>query len=55
MFIKDETNWLQTKGVPPNHRHYFCKSQQQCHPRARAVNPQGRFQSVTWLPKLVRT
>jgi hypothetical protein len=53
--MKDDTNWLQTKDVPPNRRHYCSKSQQQCHPRARAMNPQGRFQSVTWLPKPVST
>jgi hypothetical protein len=51
--MKDDTNWLQTKDVPPNHRHHCSKSQQQCHPQARAMNPQGRFQSVTWVPKLV--
>jgi hypothetical protein len=54
-FIKEDTNWLQTKDVPPNRRHCCSKSQQQCHPRARAMNPQGWFQSVTWLPKPVNT
>jgi hypothetical protein len=41
---------MQTKDVPPNHRHCCSKSQQQCHPRARAMNPQGWFQSVTHFP-----
>jgi hypothetical protein len=49
------TNWLQTKDVPPNRRHYCSKSQQQRHPQPRAMNPQGRFQSVTWLPKPIIT
>jgi hypothetical protein len=53
--MKDDTNWMQTKDVPPNCRHYCSKSQQHRHPRARAMNPQGRFQSVTWLPKPVIT
>jgi hypothetical protein len=53
--MKYDTNWLQTKDVPPNHRHYCSKTQQQHHPRARAMNPQGQFQSVTWLPKPVNT
>jgi hypothetical protein len=48
--MKDDTDWLQTKDVPPNHRHHCSKSQQQCHPRARAMNPQGRFQSVIGFP-----
>jgi hypothetical protein len=48
--MKDDTNWLQTKDVPPNRRHHCSKSQQQCHPRARAMNPQGRFQSVLGFP-----
>ena len=53
--MKNDTNWLQTKDVPPNHRHYYSKTQQQRHPQARDMNPQGWFQSVTWLPKLVDT
>jgi hypothetical protein len=53
--MKDDTNLLQTKDVPPNRRHYCSKSQQQRHPRARAMNPQGQFQSVTWLSKPVNT
>jgi hypothetical protein len=48
--MKDDTNWLQTKDVPPNRRHHCSKSQQQCHPRARAMNPQGWFQSVLGFP-----
>jgi hypothetical protein len=53
--MKQITNWMQTKEVPPNRRHCCSKSQQQCHPRARAMNPQGWFQSVTHLPKPVNT
>ena len=49
--MKDDTNWMQTKDVPPNCRHYFSKYQQQFHPRAMAMNPQGRFHSVTWFPQ----
>jgi hypothetical protein len=49
--MKDDTNWLQNKDVPPNRRHCYSKSQQQHHPRARAMNPQGWFQRVTWIPK----
>jgi hypothetical protein len=41
---------LQTKDIPPNHRHHWSKSQQQCHPRVRAMNPQGWFQSVLGFP-----
>jgi hypothetical protein len=48
--MEDDTNWLQTKDVPPNRRHHCSKSQQQCHPRARAMNPQGWFQSVLGFP-----
>jgi len=50
IFMKDDTDWLQTKDVPPNHRHRCSKSQQQCHPRARAMNPQQWFQSVCGFP-----
>jgi hypothetical protein len=46
---------MQTKDIPPNRRQCCSKSQQQCHQRARAMNPQGRFQSVTRLPKPVST
>jgi hypothetical protein len=49
--MKDDTNWLQTKDVPPNHRHHCSKSQQQCHPRSKAMNPQGWFKTVLGFPK----
>jgi hypothetical protein len=53
--MKRITNWFHTKDIPPNHRHLFSKSQQQCHPRARAMNPQGWFQSITRIPKPINT
>jgi hypothetical protein len=48
--MKDDTDWLQTKDIPPNCRHYFSNSQQHRHPRAKAMNPQGRFQSELGFP-----
>jgi hypothetical protein len=49
--MKDDTNWLQTKDVPPNHRHHCSNISTTMSPLSQGYESTRTVPECTWVPK----